>query len=195
MGNPWCTWLSMMTSSNGNIFRVTCPLCGEFTGLRRIPLTKASNAELWCFLYLRLNKQLSKQSWGWWFEMPSCSLWRHCNAVAFFFFNKLVSKPALTCQKTHYNDIIMCTRAFQITGVLIVCLNFCLGTDQRKHHSFTSLVMGGFLWQRASNPENVSIWWCHHVIDIQCSLSNFTCLCLSHWSTVMPVYVSELGYQ
>ena len=22
---------------------------------------------------------LSEQSWGWWFETPSCSLWRHCN--------------------------------------------------------------------------------------------------------------------
>ena len=29
---------------------------------------------------LRLNKQLSKQSWVWWFETPSCSVWRHCNA-------------------------------------------------------------------------------------------------------------------
>ena len=26
-----------------------------------------------------LNKRLSKQSWGWWFQTPSCSLWRHCN--------------------------------------------------------------------------------------------------------------------
>ena len=37
----------MMTSSNKNIFRVTGPLCGEFTGHRWIPLTKASDAELW----------------------------------------------------------------------------------------------------------------------------------------------------
>ena len=37
----------MMTSSNGNIFRVTGPLCGEFTGHRWIPRTKASDAELW----------------------------------------------------------------------------------------------------------------------------------------------------
>ena len=41
----------MMTSSNGNIFRVTDHLCGEFTGLRWIPRTKASDAELWCFLW------------------------------------------------------------------------------------------------------------------------------------------------
>ena len=41
----------MMTSSNGNIFRVTGHLCGEFTGPRWIPNTKASDAELWCFLW------------------------------------------------------------------------------------------------------------------------------------------------
>ena len=41
----------MMTSSNGNIFRVTGHLCGEFTGPRWIPSTKASDTELWCFLW------------------------------------------------------------------------------------------------------------------------------------------------
>ena len=40
---------TMMTSSNGNIFRVTGHLCGEFTGHRWIPRTKASDAELWFF--------------------------------------------------------------------------------------------------------------------------------------------------
>ena len=33
------------------------------------------------FFDLRLNKRLSKQSWGWWFETLSCPLWRHCNAI------------------------------------------------------------------------------------------------------------------
>ena len=41
----------MMTSSNGNIFRVTGLLCGEFTGNRWIPRTKAGDAELLCFLW------------------------------------------------------------------------------------------------------------------------------------------------
>ena len=45
----WC----IMTSSNGNIFfRVTGPLWGEFTGPQWIPLTKASDAELWCMFSL-----------------------------------------------------------------------------------------------------------------------------------------------
>ena len=67
----------------GNTFRVTGPLCGEFTSHRWIPHTKASDAELGCFLWSPPNKRLSKQSWGWWFEMPSCPLWRHCNDSRF----------------------------------------------------------------------------------------------------------------
>ena len=43
--------IHMKTSSNGNIFRVTGHLCGEFTGHRWIPHTKASDAELWRFLW------------------------------------------------------------------------------------------------------------------------------------------------
>ena len=42
---------AMMTSSNGNIFRVTGHLCGKFTGHRWISHTKASDAELWCLLW------------------------------------------------------------------------------------------------------------------------------------------------
>ena len=45
--------IAMMTSSNRIIFRATGPLCGEFTGHRWIPLTKASDAELWYFLSAR----------------------------------------------------------------------------------------------------------------------------------------------
>ena len=46
---PYCI---MMTSSNGNIFRVTGHLCGEFTSHRRwILRTKAIDVELWYFLW------------------------------------------------------------------------------------------------------------------------------------------------
>ena len=43
--------LTMMTSSNGNIFRDTDPLSGEFTGHQWKPFTKASDAERWYFLW------------------------------------------------------------------------------------------------------------------------------------------------
>ena len=63
----------MMTSSNGNIFRVTGHLCGEFPTQR--PVTRSFDV----FFDLRLNKWLSKQPWGWWFETLLCPLWRHSN--------------------------------------------------------------------------------------------------------------------
>ena len=52
-----------MTSSNGNIFRVTGPLCEEFTGNRWIFLTKASDAELWRFLWSAPEKILEWTIW------------------------------------------------------------------------------------------------------------------------------------
>ena len=84
-GRTVCNWLVIpcinifekkKKKSNGNIFRVTGLLCREFTGHRWIPLTKASDVELWCSLSSGL-----KQSRCWWFETPSCSSWRHCNAT------------------------------------------------------------------------------------------------------------------
>ena len=59
-----------MTSSNGNIFRVTGHLCPT-----QRPVTRSFDVSF----DLRLNKRLNKQSWSWWLETLSCSLWRHCN--------------------------------------------------------------------------------------------------------------------
>ena len=51
------------------------PVPGKFPAHR--PVTRSFDI----FFDLRLNKRLSKQSWGWWFEMPPWSLWRHCNVT------------------------------------------------------------------------------------------------------------------
>ena len=94
-----------MTSSNGKIFRVTGPLCGEFTGHRWIPHTKASDAELWFFFYLRLNKRLSKKSWGWWLNTPSRSLWRNCNVPIHALNPKLVGLSMLIKEAPYRQSI------------------------------------------------------------------------------------------
>ena len=49
------------------------PVTVEFPSQR--PVTRSFDV----FFDLRLNKRLSKQSWGWWFETPSRPLWRHYN--------------------------------------------------------------------------------------------------------------------
>ena len=78
-GNGYVISLRMMTSSNGNIFRVTGPLCGEFTGPGEFPTQRPVTRSFDVSFDLRLNKQLSKQPWAWWFETPSWPLWRQCN--------------------------------------------------------------------------------------------------------------------
>ena len=49
------------------------PVSGEFPAQR--PVTRSFDV----FFDLRLIKQLSKHSRGWWFETLSRPLWRHCN--------------------------------------------------------------------------------------------------------------------
>ena len=65
----------------------------------------------------------------------------------------------------HYSEGIMSAVASQITGISIVYSIVCSGADQRKHQSYASLafvpVTGEFSAQRASDAENVSIWWRH----------------------------------
>ena len=53
------------------------PVPGEFPAQR--PVTRSFDV----FFDMRLNKRLSKQSWGWWFETLSRPLWRHCNVIVY----------------------------------------------------------------------------------------------------------------
>ena len=53
------------------------PVPGEFPTQR--PVTRSFGV----FFDLRLNKRLSKQSWGWWLETLSRPLWRHRNWYRF----------------------------------------------------------------------------------------------------------------
>ena len=52
------------------------PVPGEFPTQR--PVTRSFDV----FFDLCLNKRLSKQWWGWWFETLSRPLWRHRNVLA-----------------------------------------------------------------------------------------------------------------
>ena len=63
------SWLLAICAGNS-------PVQGELPAQR--PVTRSFGV----FFDLRLNKRLSTQSWGWWFETPSCPLWRHCNGVS-----------------------------------------------------------------------------------------------------------------
>ena len=73
-GNTWWRHLMEAFSTLLAFCEWKPPVTGGF------PLTKASDAELGCFLWSAIEKKrLSKESGHWWFETPSCSLWHHCN--------------------------------------------------------------------------------------------------------------------
>ena len=63
------------------------PVPGEFPAQR--PVTRRFDV----FFDLRLNKRLSKQSWGWWFETPSRPLRRHRNVVYCLYSSLSCSMP------------------------------------------------------------------------------------------------------
>ena len=73
-------YIFMMMSSNGNIFRIT-GLCVGDSPFGVFPSQRPVARSFEVFFDLRLNKRLSRQSRRWWFETPSRSLWRHCNAL------------------------------------------------------------------------------------------------------------------
>ena len=74
-------WKSMMTSSDGKIFRITGPLCRDSPATDEFPARRPVTRSFDVFFDLHLNKPLSTQSWAWrwWFETRSHSLWCHCN--------------------------------------------------------------------------------------------------------------------
>ena len=101
--NLWpcfCQWhflrallkLFMMMLSNGNFFRVTGPLCGELTSHQWILLTKASDAELWCFLW--------SAPWiNGWVNNPEAGDWR--------------------CHRTHYDICVMSSINFSTASFIL----------------------------------------------------------------------------
>ena len=64
----------MIPSSNVNIFRVTDPLCEEFTGGI---LAQRSGTQSF-IVHTHMSEQTRRQR----FETPSGSLWRHCNDMS-----------------------------------------------------------------------------------------------------------------
>ena len=128
----------MKTSSNGNIFHATGPLCGESTGgfSSQRPATRSFEV----FLDLRLNKRLSKESWGWWFETASRSLWRHGND------SDSNLKETVTVQsngylKMNFTYLFSLEPRYQIGDTIFngwpcfMCA-FCDETSRHEHHCF-----------------------------------------------------------
>ena len=98
------TFSALLAISAGN-----SPVPGEFPAQR--PVTRSFDV----FFDLRPNKRLSKQSWGWWSETPSSSLWRHhnayhCHALCIVVYNPIVSDrdDAIHSKVCHIKYLFVC---------------------------------------------------------------------------------------
>ena len=88
------------------------PAPGEFPAQR--PVTRSFDV----FFDLRLNKRLSKHSWGWWFETPPCPLWRHSNGHTHRFVNNLnlcqARNKGSLCQTSVKTMVFLMIDIFQV---------------------------------------------------------------------------------
>ena len=91
------TFSALLAIRAGNL-----PVPGEF------PTQKPVRRSFDVFFDLRLNKRLSIQWWGWWFETLSRPLWRHRNA----FIEKVLPlcyftpKTPVPCVNNPHDDVI-----------------------------------------------------------------------------------------
>ena len=117
-----------------------------------------------CRLGPREQILISFQSWHNNFDYRKC-IWKCClHNVGHFV------EVTMYSSERHYDDVIIGAMASQITSLTIVYSTVYSGADQRKHPSSASLafvwgILREFPTQMASNAENVSIWWRHHVCD------------------------------
>ena len=139
-----------MTLSNENIFRVTGLLREEFTGPRWTPRTKASDAELWRFFDLCLNKWLSKQSWGWWFETLSHPLWRHSNVRSFFHYYRCHQRFEYIRYFVHCMSVHFLINVIVVILISDVCWSSVRAILYGSGHGTAAVLLPGFAinWQQ-----------------------------------------------
>ena len=139
------------------------PVTCEFPSQR--PVTQSVGVSL------RLSKRLSIQSRRRRFVTPLRSLWRHCNEAQALGVTKPIPYTPLisfvSCH--HYVDATMGPMASQITSLKNVYSTVYSGADQENIKAPRHWTLCGEFsvdrWiprKRASNAENVSIWWRHH---------------------------------
>ena len=83
LASSWPWWRHQMETFSAllALYAGNSPVIGEIPPQR--PVTRSFDV----IFDLHLNKWLSKQAWGWWYETPTCPLWRHCNEVSAFSVN------------------------------------------------------------------------------------------------------------
>ena len=102
------------------------PVPGEFPAQR--PVTRSFGV----FCNLHPNKRLSKQWWGWWFETPSCPLWRHRNGYHWFMALVTNSAPSLYLNLRRVSRTVLAPAWTNDD-------NWILRNNSQRHYKLTTL--------------------------------------------------------
>ena len=93
------------------------------------------------FFDLRLNKWVSKQPWGWWFETPSRPLWRHRNAGKFLKTSGTTLNSWIMCSCSPGISAKYCKYTIWIRSNEKLCLFYgttCTTNIYQSHHVYLS---------------------------------------------------------
>ena len=133
----------MMTSSNGltwwryqmETFSALLAICaGKYPVPGELLAQRPATRSFDVFFDLRLNKRLSKQWWGWWFETISRPLWRHCNALPCSTLNHVrKGGPRCTYQMMALCSLDGCLPPPPPLHILIPCVCFAPYYPQYQH--------------------------------------------------------------
>ena len=138
----WChqmeTFSALLAFCVGN-----SPSTGEFPAQR--PMTQSFDI----FFDLRLNKRLSKQSWGWWIKAPSRSLWGHCDGQS--------AGLMITCSTKCYDQDLSTVHMIYATNFRVFF--FCFGVLEM------SMIM--ILIQTAVKITSIYGMWKHTLFGIK----------------------------
>ena len=141
--NPW--WRHQIET-----FSALLAICAGIHRSPQRPVTQSLDV----FFDVRLNKRLSKQSWGWWFETLSRPLWRQLNA------NKIMYAISIQ-EKILQNggDVVATITKQQHQQQKHVML-------MKQHAMYTSIIHFNEMNQRSAaclwEVANILNGWCTH---------------------------------
>ena len=128
------------------------PVPGEFPAQR--PVTRSFDV----FFDLRLNKRLSKQSWGWWFETLSRPLWRQRNDLVILNIVGLVERRLMALHK-YFTQLLLILSNILIIQISVLIVLFQSHRSKLLFVTLDSYPCGliepeesyGWLWDKTSS--------------------------------------------
>ena len=145
------------------------PVTDEFPAQR--PVTRSFDV----FFDLRLNKRLSKQLGGWWYQTPSHPLWRHRNALGHKDLPSAWHRRHLDAQKSE-----SCHLSLAALGVVALTTSGAANDD--------NVGIMTTLWFRLFD-DSFSFYF--SLSFLRCFHNCFCCCCCFRWSIARPLVTSD----